>query len=788
MNIGINMTNLYPGKIGGAEQYVRNVIRKLAVLGQDKLFLFLNSIAVPTFEESESVKICHVEESEDRDIQLNFYIDYYNIEIIFAPLFFIAPNPCPVPAVASILDVQHEFFPQYFDAKVLKDIRRSTKTTLDQADGIITISSYSKATITEKYQIAADKILVTHLNSDGCFDKPLDPVRINELKKEIGCDYIFYPANTWPHKNHMNLLKAYKILKEEHHTDLKLVFTGDSKQQKKDIEGYIKDNGLEGDIKYLGYLPQEDMPYIFANARMLAFPSIFEGFGIPLVEAMKAGVAIACSECGSIPEVAGDAALYFNAYDPHDIAEKLYQLSRDTGLRKELIARGKRMAEKYSWEKCAKDTREYLQKIISATDKTRKEKVIYTERFPLVSIITPSYNQGKFIRDTIESVLSQDYPNIEYIVMDGGSTDETVEILKEYGDRIIWKSEKDKGQADAVNKGIELAKGQIIGWLNSDDTYLEGAVGKAVSYLITHPDTDMVYGEGYYTDITGKITERYLTERYDYRRLAQQCIICQPTAFFTKDIVQKAGMLEEQHQLSMDYELWMRIAGNGKIAYLPEYLATSRMYEDNKTLSRRKEVFEETCNAVKKHYGYVPISWIDGYTDYLCKGTRGLSYCIRNITLFLKYNWSNPQYCKREIPVILKSRLFIVKRLLLPRIKRGGFSERYADNWISALYRERIRNLNEYDKAVIKVNNQWPLKKPLKLTFSVNGKVLKKITLMENGIEEIEVKLNQFHTDTGEITIRPNRTFCPAALNGSADTRVLSCQIESIKYVKKEKK
>src|SRR5690606_33014626 len=96
--------------------------------------------------------------------------------------------------------------------------------------------------------------------------------------------------------------------------------------------------------------------------------------------------------------------------------------------------------------------------------------------YPLVSVVTPSYNKGKFIKETIESVLSQDYPNIEYIVMDGGSTDETVDILKSYGDRIAWISEKDDGQADAVNKGIARARGEIIGWLNSDDTYLPGAV------------------------------------------------------------------------------------------------------------------------------------------------------------------------------------------------------------------------------------------------------------------------------------------------------------------------
>lgn len=266
------------------------------------------------------------------------------------------------------------------------------------------------------------------------------------------------------------------------------------------------------------------------------------------------------------------------------------------------------------------------------------------EKFPLVSIITPSYNQGIFIRETIDSVLKQSYPNIEYVIIDGGSTDNTIEILKEYGSKIKWISEKDNGQADAINKGIALTQGKFIGWLNSDDTYLDDAIYKLVSFMVENEDVDMVYGEGWYVDKNGNITERYLTEEFSKERLGEQCIICQPTALFSRKIVEEVGMLDAEYQLGMDYELWLRIANKGKVVHILDYVATSRMYDENKTLSRKKEAYVEACKAVKKNYGYVPASWTRGYAFYLCKEKKNIVFVIVAILLFIKYNWNNWEY------------------------------------------------------------------------------------------------------------------------------------------------
>jgi glycosyltransferase involved in cell wall biosynthesis len=128
---------------------------------------------------------------------------------------------------------------------------------------------------------------------------------------------------------------------------------------------------------------------------------------------------------------------------------------------------------------------------------------------PKVSIITPSFNQAGFIERTIQSVLSQDYPNIEYLVIDGGSNDETLEVLKKYEGRLQWISEKDSGQSEAINKGYRMATGEILTWLNSDDTLLPGAVSKAVAYFDEHPDVMMIYGEGYIIDENDKVKQRF---------------------------------------------------------------------------------------------------------------------------------------------------------------------------------------------------------------------------------------------------------------------------------------
>jgi len=232
---------------------------------------------------------------------------------------------------------------------------------------------------------------------------------------------------------------------------------------------------------------------------------------------------------------------------------------------------------------------------------------------PLVSIVTPSFNQGRFIRETIESVLSQGYPNIEYLVMDGGSTDSTVKILQEYGDRLSWVSEPDRGQADAINKGWRRARGAVLAYLNSDDTYLPDAVERAVACLEEHPEAAAVYGEGYHVEESGTILERYPTEPFSMARLEETCFICQPTAFLRREIVERVGYLDESLQYCMDYDFWIRIARVARFVHTPHHLANTRLHPDTKTLGQPARAHAEILRMIRRHFGRVPPSWIYAY-------------------------------------------------------------------------------------------------------------------------------------------------------------------------------
>jgi glycosyltransferase involved in cell wall biosynthesis len=207
-------------------------------------------------------------------------------------------------------------------------------------------------------------------------------------------------------------------------------------------------------------------------------------------------------------------------------------------------------------------------------------------KLPLVSIITPSYNQTQFLERTIQSVLDQDYPYIEYIIVDGGSTDGSLEIIQKHQARLAWwVSEQDKGQTDAINKGFNRARGDILAWLNSDDTYNPGAVGAAVKYLIDHPETAMVYAECNFIDEQDRIIGKFNAAQTDLRRLRQGYVhIPQQTMFFRAKYWKELGPLDPSFYFAMDYDLWTRIAAHAPIKYLPgKTWANFRIHTTSKT-------------------------------------------------------------------------------------------------------------------------------------------------------------------------------------------------------------
>lgn len=208
----------------------------------------------------------------------------------------------------------------------------------------------------------------------------------------------------------------------------------------------------------------------------------------------------------------------------------------------------------------------------------------------LVSIVTPSYNQAPYLEQTIRSVLDQDYPSLEYIVVDGASTDGSVEIIKKYSDKLAWwVSEKDKGQGEAINKGLARAKGEILAWINSDDYYLPNAVSSAEKIFEQNPEVVLVYGDMLAVDQNGETTNLLKYGQYSLEDLLCFQIIGQPAVFFRREAFEKTGGLDTSFHFMLDHHLWIRIAQQGKILHVPQIWAAARYHPLAKNRSKPVE-------------------------------------------------------------------------------------------------------------------------------------------------------------------------------------------------------
>jgi glycosyltransferase involved in cell wall biosynthesis len=239
---------------------------------------------------------------------------------------------------------------------------------------------------------------------------------------------------------------------------------------------------------------------------------------------------------------------------------------------------------------------------------------------PLVSIVTPSFNMARYLPRTIDSVLTQDYPKIDYLVLDAGSTDDTPRILAACPGRLRYRIAPDKGPADAIHLGLAEAGGEILAYLNADDTYEPGAVAAAVAYLAEHPEIDVVYGDGQWIDENGGLLGRYPTRPFDPRLLARECFICQPAAFM-RARAYRACEIDPDIRASFDYDLWVRMAKQGcRFAYLPRHLANTRVHGNCISVHNREQVFQDSMTLLQRHYGYVPFPWVFAYAAFRSDG------------------------------------------------------------------------------------------------------------------------------------------------------------------------
>ncbi len=306
--------------------------------------------------------------------------------------------------------------------------------------------------------------------------------------------------------------------------------------------------------------------------------------------------------------------------------------------------------------------------------------------YPSISIVTPSFNQGRYIEETIRSVLLQNYPRLEYIIIDGGSNDESVDVIKKYSrcSPIYWVSEKDRGQSHAINKGFERAQGEILAWLNSDDVFERNALLNVGYYFAQNPACDFLAGFSEYRDVSGS---RMLWTVDDLPRSFNELLeysvgrfLAQPSVFFRKRALDRAPVLDESLHYAMDLELWLHLAKRTKLHVLPQKLSWMRWHESAKTFSNNLKVHIEV-DAIVARYGHGLSSSKRAAIRKASNRAKGLA-CLASCSssgnfdrrLMLKAIFDASRYDKTV--VFTRRWIAIALRLLLPKpLRRMIFSK-----------------------------------------------------------------------------------------------------------------
>lgn len=334
-----------------------------------------------------------------------------------------------------------------------------------------------------------------------------------------------------------------------------------------------------------------------------------------------------------------------------------------------------------------------------------------------VALVTPSLNQGTYLGAAIDSVLRQTHPEIDYLVVDGGSRDNSLDVLRSYGDRVRWISEPDGGQSDAIHKGFLRTEGEILGWLNADDLLDESAVERVVSAFRAAPGTGLVYGDGLLIDEAGIALGPFaeIEPFHHWRLLFGLDYILQPAAFFRRRVYEMSGGLAADLSWAMDWDLWIRLAAAAEVEYLPATLASSRIWSGTKTTTGGWKRLRELRSVTRRHTGK---AWTPGVWLYTLDTLRA------------------------ELARLLPRRLRPLGEALIHRsmLRVATRMACYPDGWLGpdgclALPR-RWRQANLTLQAV-----ELPADREMTLKLALDGRALRTLTFAEPGSVRLSVEI-----------------------------------------------
>jgi glycosyltransferase involved in cell wall biosynthesis len=370
MKIGISTLFLIPNQVGGTEFYFKNLIKSISYLPESREHEFVlftseandylfhdlpehfSRVKVTALNPNSRIKRIFWEQSI-----LPLQVLKRNIDLMFFPAN-VSALFLPCPSVITVHDLQYKSYPEYFSWSKRIYFEIFLRFSLQTSKSIISISDYTANEITKYYSVSRSKIFTTYLAADNRFNRDIEVPDGFTKKYGIDSPYILSVASLHPHKNLINLIRAYAMIKVR--TNHKLVLVGMRGTAFKKLVKMIQSYQLEKDIILTGYVPDEEVPYFYQLADLYVMPSMFEGFGIPLLESMKMSVPVAASNVTSIPEIGGPACAYFQPDDPHSIANIMLKVLFDASFKAELVHNANEWVKKFDYSKTAHKTLEIL--------------------------------------------------------------------------------------------------------------------------------------------------------------------------------------------------------------------------------------------------------------------------------------------------------------------------------------------------------------------------------------------------------------------------------------------
>lgn len=560
MRVAVNLRRFRAGAIGGQESYAR---RMLEALREEELTVFAQPAEFANLKAV--VPEARFAEAGNCGEAVRLGLRRAKFDVLFCPLHALEPLEPGLPSAVMTPDLQHERYPGFFDAAELLWRRQHYAPGSRQAHAILTPSEAARREIIERYGVEERRVHVTPLDVEDVFRAPADEgVREAVRRLRLPDQYVYFPANFWPHKNHAGLLEALRLLKR---SDLHLVLTGQPAEGARGVLRMAERMGLTGRVRYAGYQPAAVAAEIMRGARVVAFATLHEGFGLPVLEAMHAGVPVVASRGGACEEVAGGAAVLVEPEDPASIARGIESAARDEALRARLIELGRERRKQFDWARTARKTREVLASIAGggAPPAGRAPGLR-----PSCRVIICSAGDEAALRATAASVEAQSRP-AEFSVV----------------------SQLEPGGAPrAFNKAMRRTGEDVVCLLEEGDVLTKGAVEAALDAFALHPDLAFVYGD------------RSLP--FERASFLGGDPVQNPVVFYSRSAFEEAGGIRPAMTVAWSFDLRLRMSGVRPALHIAQALAHPAPRLRGDPMRRHAEIIR----AVGEEFGQIPLPYL----------------------------------------------------------------------------------------------------------------------------------------------------------------------------------